>query len=71
VPIPTLPLVLTTKSFWAYLPATTVSSSNTSNTGKPALLLTLINVPLRLSTILNKEPLVPSALKIVSPDVAE
>ena len=65
------PLVVTTKSFCAYLPPMIVSSSKTSKMGSPALLLTLIRTPVRLSTILNRLPFVPSALNIVSPEVAE
>jgi hypothetical protein len=58
VPMPTL-LPVTTRSFWLYCPATTVLSANTSNTGSPAALLTLINESLRSSATVKIVPLSP------------
>ena len=43
----------------AYLPILTRLSLNTSNMGKPAIVLTLIKLPLKLSVMLNNEPLLP------------
>ena len=54
-PIPTT-LPVTTKAFVLYLPATTLSSLKTSSIGRPEMSLTLIKLPLRLSTMLKREP---------------
>ena len=59
VPIPTL-LPVTTKSPLLYCPITIVPSSKASKTGKPAMSLTLINEPVKLSSTLNNDPCEPS-----------
>ena len=53
--IPT-PLPDTTRTFAPYLPATTLSSLNTSNIGSPDASLTLINEPTRLFEMSKSEP---------------
>ena len=65
LPTPTL-LPVTTRAFVLYAPITTLSSLNTSNTDNPDTSLTLIKLPLRLSTMSKSEPLLPMNVTVPS-----